>query len=128
MVIGTTISSSSQNFYPAKILLQNGTVVAITTYQLVKVNRALNDYIHLKKIYHLAQMDLAASDSIIAYYKKNVQLQQGVIDLQDKKFKEQAIFYEEEIKRKNKKSRKQSIGVGVGGTLLGFVLGVLLSR
>lgn len=73
-------------------------------------------------------MDLAASDSIIAYYKKNMQLQQGVIDLQDKKFKEQAIFYEEEIKRKNKKSRKKSIGVGVGGTLLGFVLGVLLSR
>lgn len=128
MVIGITISGFSQTSYPAKILFQNDTVVAITNEQLVKVNRALNDYIHLKEAYRLTQVDLAVSDSMLNYYKKSVLSQQGIINLQEQKFNTQTAFYEESLKRENKKSRMKSIGVGVGGTLLGIVLGVLLSK
>ncbi len=128
MVIGITISGFSQTSYPAKILFQNDTVVAITNAQLVKVNRALNDYIHLKEAYRLTQMDLAVSDSMLNYYKKSVLSQQGIINLQEQKFNTQTTFYEESLKREKKKSRMKSIGVGVGGTLLGIVLGVLLSK
>ena len=128
MVIGITISGFSQTSYPAKILFQNDTVVAITNAQLVKVNRALNDYIHLKEAYRLTQVDLAVSDSILNYYKKSVLSQQGIINLQEQKFNTQTAFYEESLKREKKKSRIKSIGVGVGGTLLGIVLGVLLSK
>lgn len=128
MVIGITISGFSQTSYPAKILFQNDTVVAITNAQLVKVNRALNDYIHLKEAYRLTQVDLAVSDSTLNYYKKSVLSQQGIINLQEQKFNTQTAFYEESLKREKKKSRMKSIGVGVGGTLLGIVLGVLLSK
>lgn len=128
MVIGITISGFSQTSYPAKILFQNDTVVAITNAQLVKVNRALNDYIHLKEAYRLTQVDLAVSDSMLNYYKKSVLSQQGIINLQEQKFNTQTAFYEESLKREKKKSRMKSIGVGVGGTLLGIVLGVLLSK
>lgn len=100
--------------------------MALTQPQLIKVNSALNDYVHLKKAYRLSQMDLAVSDSMLSYYKKSVVSQQGIIDLQNEKFNKQAAFYEESIKREKRKSRKKSIGVGVGGTLLGIVLGVLL--
>ena len=128
MVIGITISGFSQTSYPAKILFQNDTVVAITNAQLVKVNRALNDYVHLKEAYRLTQVDLAVSDSMLNYYKKSVLSQQGIINLQEQKFNTQTTFYEESLKREKKKSRMKSIGVGVGGTLLGIVLGVLLSK
>lgn len=128
MVIGITISGFSQTSYPAKILFQNDTVVAIAHSQLVKVNRALNDYVHLKEAYRLTQVDLAVSDSMLNYYKKSVLSQQGIINLQEQKFNTQTAFYEESLKREKKKSRMKSIGVGVGGTLLGIVLGVLLSK
>jgi hypothetical protein len=126
MVIGITISSFSQTSYPKKILFQNDTVVAITQAQLIQVNRSLNDYVHLKEAYALTQMDLAVSDSMLNYYKQSVVSQQGIISLQDEKFNKQTTFYEESLRREKKKSRKKSIGVGVGGTLLGIVLGVLL--
>ena len=93
---------------------------------MIKINRALNDYDHLKKAYQLSQVALAVSDSMLSYYKKSVVSQQGIIDLQNEKFNKQTTFYEESLKREKKKSRKKSIGVGVGGTLLGIVLGVLL--
>lgn len=93
---------------------------------MTKINRALNGYVHLKKAYELSQMDLAVSDSMLSYYKKSVISQQGIISLQDEKFNKQTAFYEESLKREKRKSRNKSIGVGVGGTLLGVVLGVLL--
>ena len=111
-----------------KILFQNDTVVAITHPQLIKINRALNDYSHLKEAYKLAQMDLAVSDSMLNYYKKSAESYQQVIDLQEQKFDLQGSYLKETLERQKKKSRKLFIGVGVGGTLLGAVLGVLLSK
>ena len=128
MVAGITISGSSQTSYPAKILFQNDTVIAITKPQLIKVNRALNDYLHLKETYRLTQMDLAVSDSMLNYYRQSVISQQGIITLQEQKFSTQSSFYEEALNREKRKRRNISIGVGVGGTLLGIVLGVLLSK
>ena len=127
-VIGITISGFSQTSYPAKILFQNDTVVAITHPQLIKINRALNDYSHLKEAYKLTQMDLAVSDSMLNYYKKSAESYQQVIDLQEQKFDLQGSYFKETLERQEKKSRKLFIGVGVGGTLLGAVLGVLLSK
>lgn len=95
---------------------------------MVTINRALNDYEHLKKVHQLVQMDLALADSSISHYKEKVSVQQNMLDLQDKRFKEQTLFYDDLLKSKDKKSRKRYIGVGVGGTLLGIVLGVLLSK
>ena len=127
-VVGITISGFSQTSYPAKILFQNDTVVAITKPQLIRVNRALNDYFHLKETYRLTQMDLAVSDSMLNYYKKSVISQQGIIALQEQRFNTQTTFYEEALKREKRKRRNTAIGVGVGGTLLGIVLGVLLIK
>lgn len=73
-------------------------------------------------------MDLAVSDSMLNYYKKSVLSQQEIINLQEQKFNTQNTLYEESLKREKKKNRAKSIGVGVGGTLLGIVLGVLLSK
>lgn len=127
-VVGITISGSSQISYPAKILFQNDTVIALTKPQLIKVNRALNDYLHLKETYRLTQMDLAVSDSMLNYYRQSVISQQGIITLQEQKFDAQTTFFEEALQREKQKRRNISIGVGVGGTLLGLILGVLLSK
>lgn len=76
-------------------------------------------------------MDLCISDSIIGYWEKYSLKTDSIDMLKDAQLdnalsinKSMAVFYNNE----RKKSRKYCIGVGVGGTLLGIVLGVLLIK
>lgn len=128
-VIWTTISIFSQSTYPKKLLIENDTVVAITVPQLITINRSLNDYTHLKSINRNLLKDLIASDSICDYLRK-ISLKKDTIYFMDSlKFEESlAISRElkESLKIQKKKSRKTIVEVGVGGTLLGVLLGVLL--
>ena len=129
MVIGTLTSSFSQTSYPKRILWENDTVLAITKPQLVKINRSLNDYIHLRKTNELLQMDLRVSDSLIYYWKKVAVTNDTLYLLESKKFDEAQKVngsLQQSLREQKKKSRIINIGVGVGGTLLGILLGVLL--
>lgn len=105
-------------------------MLAITRPQLITINRSLNDYTHLKEINKNLQMGLSVSDSLVVYWKRVASKSDSICVLETKKY---ANLYkvnrnlESEIKNVNKKCRKTAIGVGVGGTILGFILGLLLS-
>lgn len=74
-------------------------------------------------------MDLVASDSL-GFYWKNISIKKDTMLLfEQKKLMEANKLNEslqESLKLQKKKSRKTIIGVGVGGTLVGIILGVLL--
>lgn len=99
------------------------------------INRSLNDYTHLKDAYKLLKVDLLAQDSIRYMYSLKCKALDSLVCYQDdkiflikKEYTEQ-LNYEKSILDKHKnKNRKITIGVGVGGTLLGILLGVLLIK
>lgn len=72
-------------------------------------------------IIHLQQLELHALDSI-------VRSQDLKMDFIKKDFTEQLNYEKSSLNNYKKKSRKITIGVGVGGTLIGIILGVLLIR
>ena len=130
-----TTLSFSQGIYPKKVLIGNDTIVAVTEPQLKVINRSLNDYTHLQDAYKILQMDLSAQDSIIHFQSLECQSLDSLVNYQDlkiafikKDYTEQLRYEKSSFNQYKKKSRKITIGVGVGGTLLGFILGVLLIR
>lgn len=128
MVIGIITSGFSQSTYPKKILYENDTVLAITRPQLVTITRSLNGYIHLKKAHKLLQVDLLASDSLVFYWKSVSLAKDTVIRLEQLKYDETVKFNESlktDLRNEKKKCRKRNFGVGIGGTLLGILLGVI---
>ena len=72
-------------------------------------------------IIHLQYLECQALDSLVHY-------QDLKVDFLRKDFTEQLKYEKSLFTQYKKKSRKTTIGVGVGGTLLGFILGVLLIR
>lgn len=105
--------------------------MAITRPQLIKINRSLNDYIHLKKVNKNLQMDLVVSDSLCFYWKQVAVKSDTLYLMEAQKFEQLTRANESlqaALKEEKKRSRKIGIGVGVGGTLLGVLLGVLLGK
>lgn len=95
----------------------------------------MNDYTHLQDAYKILQVDLLAQDSIIHLQSLECQALDSLvrsqnlkIDFIKKDYTEQLNYEKSLLIQYKKKSRKATIGVGVGGTLLGFILGVLLIR
>lgn len=99
------------------------------------INRSLNDYEHLQEVADVLKKDLVLQDSIrnILYLENQalerlISSQEKKMDLTQRGYAEQLDYKDSLLKQYKKKSRKQAIGVGVGGTLLGLLLGVLLIR
>lgn len=102
--------------------------MTITKPQMVTINRSLNDYIHLKKINQNLQMDLVVSDSLCNYWQKIAHKKDEVIQFTELKYVEADKFNESlqtSLKNEKKKGRRKNIGVGIGGTLLGILVGVI---
>lgn len=122
-------SATSQTSYPKRILLENDTVLAISKEQLIKINRTINSYIHLKKTNDILRMDLSVSDSLIHYLRETSLKKDSLILMENQKFENSCRIVkdlQESLDIQKTKSRKTIIGVGVGGTLFGVLLGVLL--
>lgn len=97
---------------------------------MITINRSLNDYIHLKEINKNLKMGLSVSDSLVGYWKKVAEKSDTICSLVDKKYDNLSRInqnLENSLNINRKKYRKTAIGVGVGGTILGFILGVLFS-
>ena len=75
-------------------------------------------------------MGLSVSDSLVVYWKKFAEKSDTISSLENKKY-DNLLEINQNLKNSldanKKKYRKTAIGVGVGGTLLGFILGVLFS-
>ena len=98
---------------------------------MVKINRHLNAYTHLREINKNLQKELSLADSLCLYWKRVSEKADTMYFSEKQKYEQltrtnTALQYA--IIEEKKKSRKTGIGVGVGGVLLGFVLGVLLSK
>ena len=135
MAIGTIMCAFSQTTYPKKVIVGSDTVLAITKCQLLTINRSLNRYEHLLESYSLLERQLDLQDSIIVLKYVEGITQDSIIREQQRVI--ESTYYqwyasvdklESDFSQYKEKSRKRSIGVGVGGTLLGLILGVLLSK
>ena len=75
-------------------------------------------------------MGLSVSDSLVVYWKKVSEKSDTIRSLENKKYDNLSKInknLENSLNTNRKKYRKTAIGVGVGGTILGFILGVLFS-
>lgn len=75
-------------------------------------------------------MGLSVSDSLVVYWKKVAEKSDTLRSLDNKKYDNLSKInqnLENSLNANRKKYRKTAIGVGVGGTILGFILGVLFS-
>lgn len=105
-------------------------MLAVTKSQMITINRSLNDYTHLKELNKNLQMGLSVSDSLVVYWKKVAEKSDTIRSLENKKYDNLSKInqnLENSLNANRKKYRKTAIGVGVGGTILGFILGVLFS-
>lgn len=74
-------------------------------------------------------MDLSVSDSLIHYLRESSLKKDTLISMEVQKFDNSCRIIknlQESLGTQKTKSRKTIIGVGVGGTLFGVLLGVLL--
>ena len=75
-------------------------------------------------------MGLSVSDSLVVYWKKVAEKSDTIRSLENKKYDNLSKInknLENSLNTNRKKYRKTAIGVGVGGIILGFILGVLFS-
>ena len=110
-------------------------MLAITKPQLIKVNKAINDYRHLRHINTLLYKEIDILDSLGRCKDNQLLKQTSIILRQDSILLHTQGLHNMEmqiqkdlLKKTKKRSRNLAIGVGVGGTLLGVILGVLLIK
>ena len=75
-------------------------------------------------------MGLSVSDSLVVYWKKIAEKSDTISSLENKKYGNLLEINQNlrnSLNANKRKYRKTAIGVGVGGTLLGFILGVLFN-
>lgn len=103
--------------------------MCITPDQLVQINRAINDKNHLEQLNDVLLNDVEKSDSVICYWMLTTNKRDSLLRMEREKF----LLAEEinrqlsiSLKEQQKQSRCRIIGVGVGATLLGTLIGVLL--
>lgn len=120
----------SQSSYPKKILLGNDTVLAITKQQLITINRNLNNYIHLKKLNRNLQMDLSVSDSLNNRLRNIVIRNDSLQRITEQKLYKCHLINTElsEAITKEKRKQKRILNLGVGGTFLGVLIGILIGK
>lgn len=107
----------------------NDTVLAITRTQLVTINRSLNDYLYLREINRTLKKDLLVADSLCYYLRLSSAKKDTLYSIRSKQLSETTSInktLELALKKEKRKKKLLTIGVGVGGTLLGVFLGVLL--
>lgn len=123
--------SFSQSSYPKKILWNNDTVLAITGQQLIKINRAINRGRFLEEYVRVLSDELELADSFSLYWRRVAMSNDSVSLLYARQVSDtQELVHtlENSLKENDKKTRKTSIGVGVGGVALGILLGALIIK
>ena len=124
-------SAFSQTFYPKKIIWGNDTILGISKDQMVKLNRSLNDYVHLLRVNDLLRKEIITLDSTIFTLKKVGELERRSYVMAEKKSYEQAEISRElknALRREKKRKIITSVCVGAGGVLTGALVGMLITK
>lgn len=124
-------SAFSQTIYPRKVVIENDTVVCITPAQLKDVVLDLNTGEYLRVENDLLRAQISKSDSLCVYWQKISEAKDTLVMTEIQKYQNLDCInrnLEASISVRKRKSRNTIIGVGVGGTLVGILLGLLLSK
>nr|DAK08693.1 MAG TPA: hypothetical protein [Caudoviricetes sp.] len=125
-----TLTFSQEN-YPMKMVYKGDTIVCLTKPQLIKLNIKLNNFAQLRAIHAITLQELKLSDSISEYWRLSFETQKTISAKESQKFNEAMLFQEslkKELLEERRRNLKRVISVGIGGTLIGAILGVLLSK
>lgn len=129
--LGMIMSVFCQTGYPKKVVWNKDTVLLITKFQLVTINRLINKGECSEAQLVLKNKEGIISDSIIDIQKYQIYLKDSIIRVQNKdiairiKFADSVRAQLNEEKHKNIKNIFVSSGVGVS---LGMLLTILLIR
>ena len=99
--------------------------------QLITINRALNDYVHLQRINQKLQEKLSIMDSTLIELQELNSIEHRSYVLSESKFTKQEQLSKElseRLKQERKNKIKTSICVGAGGTIIGAIIGMLLIK
>lgn len=124
------ISGTSQTIYPRVIVLED-TLVCITPAQLTTINRTINHREHLLRQNEKLTEEISLVDEEIDLLNSELAVKDSIIYMGQSKL-EISQKINEDLERslidQKKRSRRTFIGVGVGGTLLGVLFGMLLNN
>lgn len=131
LLILTGTSGFCQNIYPRKIVFEGDTLVAITGEQLVKINLAIAGERRYRAENDVLTQRVQVADSLSRHWQQITVLQDSIITATNKKValaEQLNKDFGDLLKLQRKKNLKTTIGVGVGGILLGVTAGLLLVK
>lgn len=105
--------------------------MCLTKPQLIKLNIKLNNFAQLRAVHAVTLQELKLSDSISSYWRLSFETQKTIGAKESQKFNEAMLFQEslkQELLEERSRNVKRVISVGIGGTLIGAILGVLLAK
>ena len=112
-------------------MIENDTIVCVTPAQLKTVVLGLNTGEYLQVENDLLKKQISKSDSLCVYWQKISEEKDTLIVMEVQKYQNLDRInqnLEASLSIEKRKSRNTIIGVGVGGTLVGILLGLLLSK
>ena len=120
-----------QTTYPKKVVFEGDTLVAVTSEQLVKINLAIAGERAYRSENEILRQEVHVADSISQHWQKVAVLQDSIIVATREKVVAAEQLNEDFgdlLKQEKRKNLRTTIGVGVGGILLGVITGLLLVK
>lgn len=118
----------SQGSYPKKMIINGDTICAVTSGQLIKVNKGINELYLLRETNRLQQKQNAISDSMMGQYDNIVKSKDSVIVLTNQQLvlaENRYIALEEMNNTLRSKAKKTTIIAGGFGVVIGVILKLL---
>jgi hypothetical protein len=131
LLILTGTLSFCQTTYPKKIVFESDTLVAVTGEQLVQINLAIAGQQRYRAENEVLRQEVHVADSISRHWQQVTTLQDSIIVATREKVAAAEQLnkdFGDLLTQQKKKNLRTTIGVGVGGILLGVIAGLLLVK
>lgn len=105
--------------------------MAVTSEQLVRINLAIAGQQRYRSENEILRQEVHVADSISQHWQQVTVLQDSILVATREKIAAAEQLnkdFEERLKQQKRKNLRTTIGVGVGGILLGVITGLLLVK